>query len=131
MVEAKAKNLDIAAATARVVQADAQVRVAGAGLLPTLDLNAGASRSRQADSGGSSSSTLPDRNSVNVSLDASYEIDFWGKNRSALEAARSTAVASRFDQETVALGILASTADTYFQFLLCRRAWRSPGRTSP
>ncbi len=117
MAEAKTKNLDIAAAAARVVQADAEVRVAGAGLLPTLDLSAGASRSRQSSSGLSSSSTPPDRNSLNVGLDASYEIDFWGKNRAALESARSTAVASRFDQETVALGILASTADTYFQIL--------------
>jgi NodT family efflux transporter outer membrane factor (OMF) lipoprotein len=118
MTEAKANNLDIAAAAARVVQADAQARVAGAGLLPSVDLSAGASRSRQSSSGLSSGSRPPDRNALNVGLAASYEIDFWGKNRAALESARSSALASRFDQETVALGILASTADTYFQIIV-------------
>lgn len=124
MTEAQAANLDIAAAAARVVQADAQARVAGAGLLPTIDLTAGASRSRQGASGRGSSSNGPDVNALNVGLDASYEIDFWGKNRSALESAQSSALASRFDQETVALGVLASTADTYFQILTLQERLR-------
>ena len=44
--EARAANLDIAAAIARIVQADAQARVTGAALLPTVDLNGNATRSR-------------------------------------------------------------------------------------
>ena len=40
---ARAGNLDIAAAIARVRQADAQVRIAGAALLPTLDTTLNAS----------------------------------------------------------------------------------------
>jgi multidrug efflux system outer membrane protein len=39
MEEAQTVNLDIAAATARIVQADAQARIAGAALLPTLNAN--------------------------------------------------------------------------------------------
>ena len=37
--------------------------------------------------------------SYSAVLNASYEIDFWGKNRAALRAAEFTAVASRFDRE--------------------------------
>ncbi|MGZ5199197.1 MAG: TolC family protein, partial [Telluria sp.] len=36
--EARTNNLDIAAAIARIVQADAQARVTGAALLPVVDL---------------------------------------------------------------------------------------------
>jgi hypothetical protein len=36
MEEAQTVNLDIAAATARFIQADAQARIAGAPLLPSL-----------------------------------------------------------------------------------------------
>ncbi|MEI9987130.1 MAG: TolC family protein [Aliidongia sp.] len=50
-------------------------------------------------------------------LNASYELDFWGKNRAAAEAAVDTATASRFDQATVDLTIVTSVANSYFQAL--------------
>src|SRR6187397_3498608 len=50
--EARAANLDIAAAVARIVQADATSRVAGAALLPIVDLNGSATRQRASQSGG-------------------------------------------------------------------------------
>ena len=51
---------------------------------------------------------------------ASYELDFWGKNRAARDAARAAAVASRYDQQTVALTVISSVATTYFQALELR-----------
>jgi NodT family efflux transporter outer membrane factor (OMF) lipoprotein len=50
-------------------------------------------------------------------LTASYEIDFWGKNRSALRAAEETAVASRYNREVVGLTTVVSVANAYFQVL--------------
>jgi NodT family efflux transporter outer membrane factor (OMF) lipoprotein len=50
-------------------------------------------------------------------MSASYEIDFWGKNRATLRAAEEVAVASRFDREVVALTTVVSVANTYFQVL--------------
>src|SRR6185436_15376430 len=44
--ESLASNFDVAAAVARIVQADANSRVAGAPLLPIVDLNGSAVRSR-------------------------------------------------------------------------------------
>jgi multidrug efflux system outer membrane protein len=107
--EALTSNFDVAVAVARIVQADAQSRIAGAPLLPVLDFNADISRSRAP--GG------PDRNSGSIQLNASYEIDFWGKNRATLRAAEQLAVASRFDREVVALATVAAVANSYFQVL--------------
>ncbi|MCC7271458.1 MAG: efflux transporter outer membrane subunit [Alphaproteobacteria bacterium] len=110
---ALAGNLDIAAAVARIEQADAQARVAGAPLLPALDLSTSASRSRAG--GGSGSSRTANR--YGLTLSASYEIDFWGKNRAGQRAAEWAAAASRYDRETVALSVAAGVAGAYLQIL--------------
>jgi outer membrane protein, multidrug efflux system len=114
--QAQRANYDIAAAAARVTQADARTRIAGAGLLPTVDAGADASRSRV---GSSSTSTRGGRvsTSYSASLAASYELDFWGKNRSALTSAQSLAQASRFDRETIAITVMANVGTTYFSVL--------------
>jgi multidrug efflux system outer membrane protein len=116
--EARAANLDIAAAVARIVQADAQARVAGAPLLPKVDLNGSASHSRSSQSlSGGSGGGGSEHDLLSTSLTASYEIDFWGKNRAALRAAEQTAVASRYDREVVGLATVVATANAYFQVL--------------
>lgn len=114
--QAKRANLDIAAAAARVAQADARVRIAGASLLPSVDGGADAARSR-VGSRGSSSRGGNSVTSYSASLAASYELDFWGKNRSAIASARSLALASRYDRETVAITVLANVGTTYFTVL--------------
>src|SRR6201991_2491069 len=53
MEEAQTVNLDIAAATARLIQADAQARIAGASLLPTLNFNGQEAYSRTSGSSAS------------------------------------------------------------------------------
>jgi NodT family efflux transporter outer membrane factor (OMF) lipoprotein len=50
-------------------------------------------------------------------LNASYEIDFWGKNRAALRSAEQLAIATRFDRDVVALSTVATVANTYLQIL--------------
>ena len=107
--EALTSNFDVAVAVARIVQADAQSRIVGAPLLPALDFGADASRSRPP--GGF------DRSTHTVQLSASYELDFWGKNRATLRAAEQIAVATRFDREVVALAAVVSVANSYFQVL--------------
>lgn len=118
MEEAQTVNLDIAAAAARFKQADAQARITGAALLPTLSTTGQEAYSRTS---GSSSSGLTNggREVVNYSssLAASYELDFWGKNRDAAQGAEELAVASRFDRDVVALTTLTTVANAYFQVL--------------
>jgi outer membrane protein, multidrug efflux system len=114
--EAQTSNDDLAAAIARVTQADAQVRIAGAALLPSLDLGADATRQRAQVTG------LGPQvfNIFNPQLTASYELDFWGKNRALRSSAQAAAVASRYDQQTIALTVVSSVATTYFVVLELR-----------
>jgi NodT family efflux transporter outer membrane factor (OMF) lipoprotein len=129
MEEAQVVNLDIAAAVARFVQADAQARMAGAALLPSL--SGGGSETYSRTSGSSASGlTNGGREVVNysASLSASYQLDFWGKNRDAAQAAEETSVANRFDREVVALTTLASVANAYFQVLASQDRIRTAER---
>ncbi len=129
MEEAQTVNLDIAAAVARMRQADAQARQAGAALLPSLSGSGSETYSRTS---GSSSSGLTNggREIVNYSssLSASYQLDFWGQNRDALQAAEETAIANRFDRDVVALTTLSSVANAYFQVLASQDRLRTAER---
>ena len=116
IAEAQRSNDDLAGAIARVQEADAQTRIAGAALLPSLDLGADASRQRAQISGEGPKVF----NTFNPELSAAYELDFWGKNRAMRNAARAAAAASRYDQQTVALTVISSVATTYFQTLELR-----------
>ncbi len=119
--EARTANLDIAVAIAQIVQADAQSRVAGAPLLPNVALNGNAShlRTSQSTTAGGTPGSLggSERDLLSASLTASYEIDFWGKNRAALRAAEENAVASRYNREVVGLATVVTAANTYFLVL--------------
>src|ERR1700737_4834474 len=118
IAEAERNNDDLAGAIARVQEADAQARIAGAALLPSVDLGATATRQRaQTASLGVGGRVF---NVFNSEFSASYELDFWGKNRAARDAARAAATASRYDQQTVALTVISSVATTYFQALELR-----------
>ncbi|MDB6098417.1 MAG: outer membrane protein multidrug efflux system [Gammaproteobacteria bacterium] len=112
--QAQRNNDDLAGAIARIREADAQVRIAGAPLLPSLDFDAGATRQHARLNSLSNPATS---NTFSSEFFASYELDFWGKNRASLAAARATALASRYDKETVALTVISSVATTYFQAL--------------
>ncbi|MCP3466503.1 efflux transporter outer membrane subunit [Bradyrhizobium sp. CCGUVB23] len=129
MEEAQTVNLDIAAAVSRIFEADAQARQAGAALLPSLSGSGSETYSRTS---GSSASGLTNggREVVNysASLSASYQLDFWGQNRDALQAAEETATANRFDRDVVALTTLASVANAYFQVLASQDRLRTAQR---
>jgi multidrug efflux system outer membrane protein len=114
IARAQNANDDIGAAMARVLEADAQARIAGAALLPSLTADAGATRERAPPAGGGPYSTF---NLVDAGLSASYQVDFWGRNRDLHRAALAAAKASRFDRETVVLTVVTSVAMSYFEVL--------------
>jgi NodT family efflux transporter outer membrane factor (OMF) lipoprotein len=128
MEEAQKVNLDLAAATARILQADAQARVAGAPLLPSLNFGGQEGYSRVSGSSLNGLST-GGREAVNysTSLSASYQIDFWGQYRDALQAAEETAVANRFDRDVTALTTLTAVATAYFNVLASQDRIRTAG----
>jgi multidrug efflux system outer membrane protein len=113
MAEAQSGNTDVAAAAARVLAADAAAQIAGAPLLPSLGADTYVGPERQY----SLSGHVRHHILYQGELQASYEVDFWGQNRSALNAALSRADAARFAQQVVWLSTSASVANLYFQFL--------------
>lgn len=108
-------NLDIGAAVARIDQADAQARVAAAPLFPQLSLTADTSRSQTPGTLTQQESPFTEtrRWRHGLGLNASYAVDFWGRNRDAADAARLSAVATRYDRSVVALSTVASVANSY------------------
>ena len=117
--EALAHNLDLAAAIARVEYGRAQVMLAQSDLYPTVDLSAGASRTRSTEVG---SNPLPFgfspyATNLGVGLQASYELDLWGKYRTATAAAKQDLLATEFARETVRTMVEADTARFYFNLL--------------
>jgi len=124
IMDAEQHNFTIRIAVAQLQAANAQVEVLGAPLLPTLGAS-GNGQWQRAPHGGSSglngTHTLGNRQ-FGASLQTSYELDFWGKNRDALRAAEANAAASRFNRDTVALTAISAVATTWFQILADRAA---------
>ncbi|MGO4707317.1 efflux transporter outer membrane subunit [Microvirga sp. 2MCAF38] len=119
METARSGNLDTAAAMARIEQANAQIKVASQGLIPSLSGSASAGQSFQGSRSGSAGRGL--NHSRSASLGASYELDLWGKNLSIRRAAEANAASSEFDLATVVITTDASVANTYFQILALKR----------
>src|SRR2546427_9927453 len=55
-----------------------------------------------------------------AALTASYEVDFWGRNRATRDAAAAAWQASRFDQDTVRLTVTAQVAHGWLQAVALR-----------
>ena len=118
IAEAQASNLDLAIARARVEQADAQARIVGSSLLPTISARGGANENGSLETAAGKVRTL----SANVNV--SYELDFWGRNAASARAADQSLRSSVYDQETVALTTVSSVASTYFELLSLRERLR-------
>jgi outer membrane protein, multidrug efflux system len=113
---ARANSFDIAAAAARVIQADAGLRLAGAALLPAVSAQAKDAWSRNYVQSNFNHGYVESR-VYSLAPTASYELDLWGKLRATKEAALAAALQSRYDEATVALTTVASVASTWFQAL--------------
>jgi len=114
--EALAHNLDLRRAIARVDEARATLGIARADQYPGISAGAGASRNRISQE---SLITVPPGvdpkySDYQATLNASYEIDFWGKYRRATEAARAELLGSQFNREAVRLALIADVAKGYF-----------------
>jgi outer membrane protein, multidrug efflux system len=116
ITEAASSNLDLEAARARLAQADARARQAGAAILPTVD-GLGNGNFLAGHSAAGSAHEL-DWSAV---LSASYEVDFWGKNRATANSARFLGAAARAERDTIALTTLAGVANGYFELLSIRQ----------
>ncbi|CRM30945.1 Outer membrane protein OprM precursor [Pseudomonas sp. 28 E 9] len=123
--QARRDSFDVAAAMARVRQAQATAVIAGAPLLPEVKFNLTATREKLLRGSGNSDLNATENNktvtSYDANLTASYELDFWGGRAAARDGALHSLQASRFDQANVELTLLSNVADRYAQTLAARQ----------
>jgi len=107
-------NLDLRIQVARVEEARARLGLARAEQLPTVDLQAEASRQRQpAAAFGLEGFEAAPRTLFSVSGLLGYEIDLWGRLAREREAAAADLDASIYAGEAVRLGLIADVVVTY------------------
>lgn len=123
--QARRDSFDVAAAVARVRQAQATAVIAGAPLLPEVKFNLSTSHQRLLrGQGGPDLDATQSNDTVNsfgANLSASYEVDFWGGRAAARDSALHSLRASASDQATVELTLLSNVADRYAQTLAARQ----------
>lgn len=116
--EALSGNFDIRTAWARLRQARATARKAGARLWPELDGSGGADwrKSRSAQTRRTTGTE-----NYELGLAASYELDLWGRLYSSRQAESFLARAALEDVDAAAVTVAAEVADTWVSLLAVRR----------
>lgn len=119
--QARVNSHDLAGAVARVRQAQASAVIAGAPLLPEMQVALDAKRQHLLHGPGYDGLDVSRNYRTSTSLDAvlstRYELDFWGGVRASHDSALRSLDASRFDRQTVELTVLSAVADSYLRDL--------------
>ena len=114
--QALAGNPNLRIAQARLARAQASSDIAGAALRPQVNGSFEAMRQRYSETG-----LLPPpvagsiRNSATLQAGASWELDFFGKNRALLDSALGAARAAQADGEAARILLASNVARSYFQ----------------
>ena len=110
---ALAQNRDLRTAVGRIREFRAQVGVAKAPFFPTLTANGSASTNQVAI--GSFPPTSFD--AFRVTGDLAWELDFWGRTRRGVEAARADLASEEAGQRAVILSLVSDVATGYLSLL--------------
>jgi len=113
--EALARNIDLAAAIARVDQSRALAVQVDSALYPHVD--AAFVRSRTLNS--AATGLFPpgvnrELDNYRATLSVSYELDVWGKFRAASRGARADVLASEASRDTIRIALAAEVAKSWF-----------------
>lgn len=112
--EALAGSPSLRAAAARVRQASALEDIEGASLLPHAEASMSVTRERFSSNGTTPAPAKGTYQNVHqASFNLGYELDFWGKNRSAVEAAVGRRRALEVDQQAAGLMLSTSVVQAY------------------
>jgi NodT family efflux transporter outer membrane factor (OMF) lipoprotein len=125
--QALTQNLDIEMATARIREARAQERFAGAGASPQVAAETSVTRQRISENaipippgsggGGGAGFALPGETFTTwrVGFDASWEIDLFGRNRREREAAAARTGSAIWNRRDAEVSVAAEVASAYFR----------------
>ncbi len=115
--EALAHNVDAQIATARILEARAQLGITESDQYPKLNANGAQSRTKRSINPGLFIPPVRILEFSRVTLDASYELDLWGKFRRLSEASRADLFATQSNRDAVRLSLTAQVAQQYFALL--------------
>jgi outer membrane protein, multidrug efflux system len=120
--QALAGNLDLQRAQARVLEARALRRQAGAEGQPTLDAHADASRAERSENN-TTSTNIPGatRSLFLVGFDALWELDVFGGIRRGIEAAEADLAAAQETRRDVLVTLLGDVAREYLDLRSAQR----------
>lgn len=108
------QNADLRSAVARVEQADAAAREAGASLFPNVDAQAAGSNTHLSEKTATWSVNSPEvLRARSAGLSLSYELDVWGRVRRSNEAARASLLASQYGRDSIRLSVAGLVAANY------------------
>lgn len=115
MAEALAAAPDVALAAARLRQAEAVADETGAADRPALTADGSVGVTKQSYNLGIPRAFVPKglQDTGRLALSGRIDLDLWGRNRAALAAATSEAVAARVDADQAALTLTTAIADSY------------------
>lgn len=111
--QAFAENNQLEAAEANLRAVRASLSEARAGRLPTTGLSAAAQRSQGSAATSTTGAQGPEVDVYDVGLDASYEIDLFGRVGSSIRAARADADAQAAALDVIRVSVAAETARAY------------------
>jgi outer membrane protein, multidrug efflux system len=110
-------NYDLRQAVARVEQARQQVTVARAPLFPQIGYGGDVGRGKNALFNMAAAQNGATASSVQLNLNAVWEIDFWGRIRRLTEAARAQYLATDEARRGVTISLVSDVATAYFNLL--------------
>jgi len=114
--EALASSPDVAMAAARIRQAEGAAQVTGAAGLPQIGGEGAAGMTKQSYNNGVPASFVPRgwNSTGTLALSGSFDLDLWGKTRSALAAATSEVQAQQADARQAELMLSTNVVSSYF-----------------
>jgi NodT family efflux transporter outer membrane factor (OMF) lipoprotein len=105
---------DLQAALARYQQAKAFADQLRSGLFPSFALHADGARARQSETNPPAGQSFPRYyNAYGAGIEATYEVDLWGRVRNDVTAGRLEASAAEADLQSARLSLQAQLADYY------------------
>jgi len=110
-----AANQDLVAAEARFRQARALVANARADWWPVVTIGVSATRARRSANLGTTFASGSTTNQFAMPIEASWEVDVWGRIRRNVESSEASAQGSAADLEATRLSLQATLASDYYQ----------------
>lgn len=113
IIRALENNNDLRAGIHRIEQARASLKIAGADMYPSMDGSSNVSWSRNNPTSGKTTS----ENSGRAGVGVAYEVDLFGANQAAVDAATANVEGAVADRQALALTVMGDVATTYFTIL--------------